>query len=100
MGEVRKLPTGKWSEKRREDLAGDLDILLGDLCTGWGFCNRLTGTELVRNHDYLTADSFATALLIAEGMNPDLQISWHRKIGEVFRSRYGEGVSSGSFAPR
>jgi hypothetical protein len=90
VGQVRKLLAGKWSEKRCEDLAGDLDILLGDLCTRWGFCNRLTGTGLVRNHDYLTLGSFATAVLIAEGMNPDLQISWHRKIREVFRRRYGE----------
>jgi hypothetical protein len=26
------------SKKRRDDLAGDLDILLGDLCTIRGFC--------------------------------------------------------------
>ena len=41
----------RWSGKRGRTLADDLDILLGDLCTRWGFCNDLSGEQLVRDHD-------------------------------------------------
>jgi hypothetical protein len=33
-------------QKRQEDLLNDLNLLLGDLCRDFGFCNRLTAAEL------------------------------------------------------
>ena len=48
----------EWSKKRGATLIEDLDILLGDLCIIWGFCNGLTGWELAHNGDAITADHF------------------------------------------
>jgi hypothetical protein len=60
-----------WSKKRRESLADDLDLVIGDLCVQWGFCNQLDAAELVREHSTLTGDIFAAAVLAAEGMSPE-----------------------------
>ena len=89
----------RWSEKRRDDLAEDLDILLGDLCVIWGFCNRLSGAELVRDHPRLTGDLFATAVLRAEGWTSDHHGDWHGHIMGVFGHRYGPAVSKTDFVP-
>jgi hypothetical protein len=89
----------RWSEKRRDDLAGDLDILLGDLCTLWGFCNRLSGASLVRDHQSLTAELFATAVLRAEGWSADHHGDWHGRIMRAFVDRYGRVVSQTDFVP-
>jgi hypothetical protein len=94
------MPRRRWSEKRRDDLAGDLDILLGDLCVIWGFCNRLTGTSLVQDHPCLTGDLFATAVLTAEGWTANHHGDWHARIARVFCGRYGRRtVSQADFMP-
>jgi hypothetical protein len=89
----------RWSEKRRDDLAGDLEILLGDLCVIWGFCNRLSGASLVQDHPRLTGDLFATAVLRAEGWTSDHHGDWHGRIKRVFCDRYGQSVSQSGFVP-
>ena len=37
----------------------DLDLLLGDLCREWGFCNHLTAKELLAAGKALTDTEFA-----------------------------------------
>ncbi len=87
-----------WSKKREPDLLDDLNILLGDLCVEWGFCNRLLPDDLVSVGKAITADEFARAVLIAEGMNPDCS-EWLRPIRDKFAQRYGSSVSPESFTP-
>ena len=82
-----------WSKNRRPDLEGDLDLLLGDLCTEWGFCNQLTADELIANGGELTAEDFAACVLAAEAMNPEYEVEWRRRIRDVFRARYGHSAS-------
>jgi hypothetical protein len=89
----------RWSEKRRDDLAGDLDILLGDLCLIWGFCNSLSGATLVQDHPCLTGEVFATAVLRAEGWSLGHHGEWQGRIMKVFRDRYGQAVSLADFVP-
>ena len=88
-----------WSQARKDDLAEDLDILLGDFCVLWGFCNRLSGSDLVRDGSTITADDFASAVLIAEGMVPEAS-DWFRKIRRVFIKRYGRAVSKDDYESR
>jgi hypothetical protein len=87
----------QWSKKRSANLVEDLNILLGDLCTQWGFCNQLGGDELVRDYQIVTADDFAQAVLRAEGMNPEYELAWRRKMKRLFINRYGQSVSVGNF---
>lgn len=89
-----------WSAKRGESLSEDLDILLGDLCVHWGFCNGLSGATLMARHESLSSDVFATAVLTAEGMSPDLELEWHRKLRRLFSDRYGSAVSAQTYARR
>ena len=78
----------------KADLAEDLELLLGDLCVKWGFCNRLSGEDLVRDHQPLTGEDFARSILTAEGMNPEYEIAWLRQIKQRFTDRYGDTVST------
>jgi len=86
-----------WSEKRKAELSDDLDILLGDLCTKWGFCNQLDGDDLIASHKELTPDTFADAVLEAEGMKPEYELEWRRKIQSKFVERYGSSVSEKTY---
>jgi hypothetical protein len=87
-----------WSRKRKPDLADDLGILLGDLCVEWGFCNRLMPEDLIAAGKILTADEFARAVLVAEGMDPNYS-KWLHPIRDKFIERYGSSVSMDSYAP-
>lgn len=55
---------------------GKVRSLLDGLCVDWGFCipsadaNRLTGLT------QLEAEQFARDVLLAEGMDPDLERRW------------------------
>jgi hypothetical protein len=94
---VSRIP---WSKKRSPDLVEDLNILLGDLCVQWGFCNQLGGDDLIRDHQPITADGFAWAVLQAEGMNPEYELEWRRKMKRLFVDRYGQSVSVSGFVLR
>lgn len=87
-----------WSAKRKADLYQDLDILLDDLCREWGFCNHLTAADLIPAGAALSATEFACAVLEAEGMNPDYEVSWMRQIRDRFAARYGSAISLQSYA--
>lgn len=84
-----------WSKIRKRDFASDLNVLIGDLCGEWGFCNQLTAGDLVADGRTLTASEFGDAVLKAEGMDPELEIQWFRRIKRSFIDRYGcEAISS------
>ncbi len=82
-----------WSKKRRASLSEDIDLLLADLCTEWGFCNALRGEELVSRIAVLTPEVFAFEVLTAEGMIPEYEPEWRRKMRAKFAERYGQAVS-------
>jgi hypothetical protein len=78
---------------RREDLLKDLDLLLGDLCKEWGFCNRLSAADLIADGTVLSDTEFAYAVLRAEKMKPEYEPNWVRRIRERFMTRYGSSIS-------
>jgi hypothetical protein len=84
--------------KRSPDLSNDLDLLLDDLCRDLGFCNRLTGADLVMAGKSLSAAEFARAFLQAEAMNPEYEATWVKRIQERFIERFGPSVSPESYA--
>jgi len=55
----------RFGRRRGETLAEDFDILLGELCRIHGFCNQLSGADLLANGEPLTAERFAIAVLVA-----------------------------------
>lgn len=62
----------------------EIDLLLSELCREWGFCNQLTAIDLIADGQDLSADDFAVAVLLAEQMNPESEITWRRRIAEKF----------------
>jgi hypothetical protein len=83
--------------KRKPDLSKDLDFLLRDLCTEWGFCNRLSASDLVTAGASLGATEFVRAVLQAEGMNPEYETYWAKQIQQRFVARFGPSVSPESY---
>jgi hypothetical protein len=94
---ARRHADGGMCGKRKHDLSDDLGLLLGNICSEWGFCNRLTAEGLVTAGKPLGATEFARAVLRAEGMNPDHEANWVGRIEERFVVRYGLSVSPESF---
>lgn len=87
--------------KLRRGLVGALEILLGDACVKLGYCsNRLSGEDLLGERRRVDGDSFALAVLIAEGMNPELEKKQYRTLKKLFCDRFGETVSEADYVPR
>ena len=79
-------------------MAEDLDIILGDLCRLYGFCNRLSGAELLIGGQPLTAEAFAIAVLKAEGFpEPSYEVTWGARFRRIFTLRYGDAVSASGY---
>ena len=91
---LQRHETKGFSKKRHSSLAADLEILLGDLCVCWGFCNYLNGIDLLDESGAVTAEAFAAHVLKAEGMDPIIEIEWVRSMKKVFVQRYGRAEVS------
>lgn len=93
-------PEWRSSQLHGDTLLDDLQLLLSDLCRQWGFCSALAD-DIVAGDETLTADAFASRVLLAEGWpEDDLPYDWREKMTKVFTARYGESVSSTDFAPQ
>ena len=79
------------------NLADDLDILLGELCTEWDFCAGVKGEDLVKDGKMLTPKRFTDTVILAEGMNLKSEANWIRRIKRRFVQRYGYEVSPKSW---
>ncbi|HEX8364618.1 MAG TPA: hypothetical protein VF603_04965 [Allosphingosinicella sp.] len=92
--------TRGFSSERAPSLLDDLQILLGNFCREWGFCNALADDLIVEGVP-LTADSFATAVLRAEGWpEPELEWEWRPRFKKAFVARYGAEVTPDEYARR
>jgi hypothetical protein len=81
-------------DRRGDTLLDDLQIFLGDLCKGGGFCNALAD-DVLTGDEALTADAFATAVLAAEGWaDPEHEYRWRPQIAKLFIERYGPSISA------
>ena len=58
-------------------------------CIDWGFCIQPDAQIRLLNSQYLEADDFARSILVAEGMDPDIEISWRRRIRRRFTDQFG-----------
>lgn len=72
----------------------EIEKLLSYLCVDWGFCIPHEDAKTLKESDYLDADEFARAVLIAEEMDPDIEVKWRRKIRNKFRERFGQAISA------
>ena len=93
-GEREHRETAGFSKKRLPTLADDLDFLMGQLCRHWGFCNWLRGADLLGGDGAVTADAFAEQVLLAEKMDPAIEVKWRRAMVRVFVERYGRTAVS------
>ncbi len=78
--------------RRREGLAGHLDILINDACVRFSYCARFSGAELLRAHETLTDDLVAGAVLESEGLNPEVEKNALKRLKQLFRERFGQTV--------
>jgi hypothetical protein len=80
----------------RKQLLSDLDRLLADLCREWGFCSRLSAADLVAAGSVLNDVEFAHAVLRAEKMHSEYELTWVRRIRKKFSARFGSSISLGN----
>ena len=85
------------SERRGENLVDDMQILLADLCKGHGFCSVLPD-DVFAAGEPLTAESFAHAVLRAEGWHdPSDEHTFRPQLMKLFTERYGTSVSASDY---
>jgi len=73
---------------------GELRRLFDVLCVEWGFCIPSEASEDISRRSSLTVNEFATAVLQAEGMNPEYDKKWFLRIRDRFLEEFGERVTS------
>lgn len=79
----------------------ELTYLLYDLCVKWGFCIPTARAAEIRESSHWSGKGFATCVVEAEGMNPEEEPKWVRKIADKFRERFGaEEISESTFVDR
>ena len=86
-----------FTQKRKARLRDDLDLLLNDICSQWGFCQRVDTDDLIGSQGELTAAEFASRVLTTEGLHPEYDVEWRRRLEVAFRDRYGSSVSAQHF---
>lgn len=86
-----------WNRNRAPKLVDDLQILIDDLCDEWNFCNKVSAEDLTENNKTLRALDFITAVIVAEGLKPEDEVNWMRRIKRKFVARYGQSVSTASY---
>jgi hypothetical protein len=79
-------------------LERDLRDLLDELCVEWGFCIPPAACDEISRRSSLSAGEFASAVLQAEGMNPEYEKKWFQKLSDLFVGRFGEFVSADEYA--
>lgn len=82
-----------WERRQHPDFLADLNILLEDLAREWDIQHGLTAKDLVKGSKPLTSKQFTDAVIIADGMNPEDEHQWVRRIKRKFVQRYGHEVS-------
>jgi len=67
----------------------ELKKLLNKICTELGFCLPPIEIERIINQKNITAEQFSFLVLKAEGMNPESELEWQRKIKNKFIEVFG-----------
>ena len=67
----------------------DISKLLHWLCVEWGFCISHSDSERIAKLQCIEADEFAREVLISEGMNPEFELDWFRRIKNRFIQNFG-----------
>ena len=78
-------------------LERDLRELLDELCVKWGFCIPSGAYNEISRRSSLSAGEFASAVLQAEGMNPEYEKKWFRRLRDRFVEDFGEFVSADEY---
>lgn len=79
----------------------ELNYLLNDLCVKWGFCIPPDNQIEISQAEYYTSSDFANDVISSDGMNPDGEKKWLRKISDKFIERFGtDEIDVSSFSDR
>ena len=77
------------AEGNPASLERDLASLLEKLCVEWGFCLPATDARRIAGMKSVTSKEFAHEVLRAEGMDPEHEVQWVRRIVERFVGHFG-----------
>jgi hypothetical protein len=87
--------------KNTPPMEREINYLLYDLCVYWGFCIPPIDADVISTTKHWSAKDFATAVVVAEGMDPECEYSWVKKISNRFCERFGsEEIYYQSFIDR
>ena len=79
----------------------ELNYLLGDLCVKWGFCIPPDDWDKISKSESYNAKEFAEDVVAAEGMNPEYETKWVKKIAKKFKERFGDdSITTSTFLDR
>ncbi len=67
----------------------EIEKLLSELCVNEGFCIDSESANKLKMSKHLKADEFACEILIAEGMDINMEVKWRREIRNKFIAHFG-----------
>lgn len=78
-------------------MKSEIGNLLGDLCIELGFCLPPKEVDTILEKNHFTAEEFTKSVLIAEGMNPEMEIKHFRSIKRKFTDLFGNEISKNDY---
>lgn len=88
-------------DKNIPPMERELNYLLYDLCVIWGFCIPPDYGQKISQTESYNAKEFAKDVITAEGMNPEHETKWMKRISEKFKERFGDNeINESTFVDR
>ena len=84
---------------RGPDLETDLNLFIDETAEDWGFNKRPDAAAILKGRAQVSALAFARAMVEADGMQPDREPSWVRRLKRRFGQRYrADAITAEEFA--
>ena len=83
-------------DKNLPPLEREFHYLLHDLCVDLGFCIPPEDWERITRVKRINAEDFAVEVVRADGLNPEYEQKWVKKIAERFLEHFGKNEVFGN----
>jgi hypothetical protein len=77
-------------------MSKEVETFLNEICLDLGICDPLYEAEKFTTREYYNAQEFVKEIFIAEGLDPDIELSLFRRVYRRFTDKFGSEFLSQS----
>jgi hypothetical protein len=73
-------------------MSKEIKIFLNEICLDLGICDPMYELEKFTNREHYKVKEFVREIFIAEGLDPNLELSLFRQVCRRFTNRFGSDL--------